>query len=254
MKRFVAILAAAAALGAGLGMTGCGEDKVIKIGVTDYEPMNYLDENKNWTGFDTELAEKVFSELGYTVVFELIDWETKIVTLKSGDIDVIWNGMTITDELQENLLLSDVYLENRQYGIVKTEYAANYSSPSDLTGKKVAFEAGSAAEGLLADIGCTKNGLATQNAAVMEVAAGTSDIGVIDYLMATALTTNASSDYYGKLTAVDLGFEPEEFAVGFRKDDTELCEQVNEQIAKLTKSGYMRELAEKYGIENQLKA
>lgn len=121
-------------------------------------------------GFDADLARKVFSNLGYTVKFQEMDWNTKIVTLKAGTIDVIWNGMTVTDELKENILLSDVYLENRQYGVVKASEAENYTSAANLAGKTVAYESGSAAEGLVKDIECTKNGINTQNAAVMEVA------------------------------------------------------------------------------------
>lgn len=262
MKKFLAIVLAAATIGMGAaGMTGCKdklkpiverEDKTVIVGVTNYKPMDYI-ENGEWVGFDAELARKVLTDLGYTVKFEAIDWNTKIVTLKAGTIDIIWNGMTITDELKENILLSDVYLENRQYGVVKASEAEIYTSAADLVGKKVAYESGSAAEGLVKDIECTKNGIATQNDAVVEVGAGTSDVAVVDYLLAVTLTSEGS-DYFGKLVAVDLGFAVEEFAVGFRKIDTQLCADVNAQIKKLTEEGFVRTLAEKYGIENQLRA
>ena len=262
MKKFSAIVLAAATIGMGAaGMAGCKdnlkpiverEDKNIVVGVTNYKPMDYI-ENGEWVGFDADLARKVFSNLGYTVKFQEMDWNTKIVTLKAGTIDVIWNGMTVTDELKENILLSDVYLENRQYGVVKASEAENYTSAANLAGKTVAYESGSAAEGLVKDIECTKNGINTQNAAVMEVAANKSDVAVVDYLLAVTLTSEGS-DYFGKLVAVDLGFAVEEFAIGFRKIDTQLCDDVNAQIKKLTEEGFVRTLAEKYGIENQLRA
>ncbi len=233
------------------GLTACNDDAIV-IGVTDYEPMDYRDENNEWVGFDAELATKVFENLGYKVKFQEIDWETKIVTLNAGTIDVIWNGMTVTDELKENITLSEVYLENRQYGLVKTEYQSEYTSIASLEGKKVAVEASSAAENLIKNISCTKNKLATQSAAVMEVAAGTSDIAIVDYTMAKTLTSEGS-DYYGTLVAVDLGFEVEEYAVGFRKGDTELCAKVNAQLKTLTENGFILELARKYGVANLLK-
>ena len=261
-KTFTILMAAATVCLGAMGLSACGENGPIPepngkeitltVGVTDYEPMDYRNESGAWVGFDAELAQKVFSNLGYKVKFQEIDWGTKIVTLKAREIDVIWNGMTITDELKENLTLSDAYLENRQYGLVKTEYAASYTSIDSLTGKKVAVEGGSAADSLIKDVKCTKNQLETQSAAVMEVAAGTSDIAIVDYTMAKTLTAEGS-DYYGMLVAVDLGFEVEEYAVGFRKVDTALCEKVNAQIQALTESGYMRELAQKYGVENLLK-
>ena len=256
MKKFLAIVLAAATIGMGAaGMVGCKDrdENTIVVGVTDYEPMDYRNEAGEWIGFDAELAKKVLTDLGYTVKFQEIEWETKIVTLKAGTIDVIWNGMTITDELKENILLSDVYLENRQYGVVKASEAESYTSAADLAGKKVAYESGSAAEGLVKDIECTKNGIATQNAAVMEVASNKSDVAVVDYLLAVTLTSEGS-DYYGDLVAVDLGFAVEEFAIGFRKEDTQLCADVNAKIKQLTKDGFVKTLAEKYGIENQLRA
>ena len=260
-KAFTILLAAATACVGAIGLTACkdepipeanGKDITLKVGVTDYEPMDYRDASGKWIGFDAELAQKVFGNLGYKVAFQEIDWGTKIITLKAREIDVIWNGMTVTDQLKENLTLSEPYLENRQYGLVKAENAANYTSVDSLTGKKVAVESGSAADSLIEEINCTKNKLETQSAAVMEVAAGTSDIAIVDYTMAKTLTAEGS-DYYGTLVAVDLGFEVEEYAVGFRKVDTVLCEKVNAEIQALTESGYMRELAQKYGVENLLK-
>ena len=131
--------------------TGCKKEKAsdldavkqnnkIVIGVTVYKPMDYLDENDNWTGFDAELAEEVFTNLGYTVEFKEIDWDTKIVTLNAGTIDCIWNGMTVTDELLSNLLLSNVYLQNFQVAVVRIADIATYNTTADLTGKKVAVE------------------------------------------------------------------------------------------------------------------
>ena len=263
MKKTATILMAAATLCAGaMGLTACGEEggngyqatawkDTITVGLTDYEPMDYRTDSGDWTGFDAELASTVFNLLGYNVKFEEINWETKIITLNAGTIDCIWNGMTITSELSEALSLTDPYLENKQYGLVKTENQAQYTSVASLAGKKVAFEAGSAAEGLLDEVSCTKNKFETQSAAVLEVASGKSDIAIVDYTMAKTLTAEGS-DYYGTLAAVDLGFEAEEYAVGFRKTDSQLCTKVNELISVLYQSGYVAKLAEKYGIQGLL--
>lgn len=255
MKKFLAILVTAVlAVTACMGLTACGAKKVgesgkIVVGVTDYAPMDYI-ENGKWVGFDAELSEKVFTDLGYEVEFKEIDWDTKIVTLNSGNIDVIWNGMTVTDELLNNVLLSNVYLQNQQYAVVKMD--STISAKADLTGKKVAVESGSAAEDAMEGINCTLNKLSNQNAAVMEVAAGTSDVAIVDYTMALTLTTSASSEYTGVLKMVDLGFEVEEFAIAFRQADSKLCFNVNKKIDELKKSGYIETLAIKYGIENLL--
>lgn len=251
MKKIIAfILTILTLFSVAFCLTACenNDDKIV-IGITDYEPLDYRDENNNWIGFDAELAVKVFTELGYKTEFQLIDWETKTLTLNSNEIDCIWNGMTITEELENNLLLSESYLSNTQYGVVKAENAANYKTLSDLNGKKVAVEAGSAAFNLVQNLSCTIADCSNQNAAVMEVAAGTSDIAIIDYLLA-ATVTKPGSDYYNKLVTVNLGFEKEQFAVGFRKSDTELQKKVNEKLSELKANGFISKLAAKYNISD----
>ena len=212
--------------------------------------MDYL-ENGKWVGFDADLANKVFTDLGYTVEFKEIDWDTKIVSLNAGNIDVIWNGMTVTDELLNNVLLSDVYLQNQQYAVVKENATFNLETKADLAGKKVAVESGSAAEDAMEGINCTLRKLTNQNSAIMEVAAGTSDVAIVDYTMAKTLTS-VGSDYYGTLKMVDLGFEVEEFAIAFRQSDSKLCFNVNKKIKELKATGYVETLAVLYEIENLL--
>ena len=254
-KLLTIIMAGALALCACFSLVGCGEKKVedggkIIVGITDYKPMDYI-ENGEWVGFDAELSKKVFSDLGYTVEFKEIDWDTKIVTLNAGNIDVIWNGMTVTDELLDNVLLSNVYLQNQQYAVVKKDSTFTLAAKTDLTGKTVAVESGSAAEDAMEGITCTLRKLNNQNSAIMEVAAGTSDVAIVDYTMAKTLTS-VGSDYYETLKMVDLGFDVEEFAIAFRKADSKLCFNVNKKLNELKASGYVAELAAKYGVVNLL--
>ena len=256
-KLLTLIMAAALMLTACFGLTACSGGKVVQdggkiiVGVTDYAPMDYIEDGK-WVGFDAELAEAVFTNLGYTVEFKEIDWDTKIVTLNAGTIDCIWNGMTVTDELLSNLLLSNVYLQNFQVAVVRIADASNYNTTADLAGKTVAVESGSAAESAMKDITCTLRKATNQNSAVMEVFASTSDVAIVDYTLAKELVLSPTSEYFGKLAIKELGFEVEEFAIAFRKSDSKLCWKVNKEINKLSNSGKVLELALKYGIAGQL--
>lgn len=257
-KVLTAVLACILAVAA-IGFAACNPqnsktvkagDKII-IGITDYKPMDYIEDGK-WVGFDAELAEKVFTSLGYTTEFKEIDWDTKIVTLNAGTIDVIWNGMTVTDELLENLLLSNVYLKNQQVAVVKTENADNYKTVSDLAGKKVAVESGSAAESAVNGLNASEvSKLSNQNSAVLNVSAGQADVAVVDYSLAKALTSEGT-DYYGKLVMKEIGFAVENFSAACRKSDSKLLWQINEELRKLEADGTIAALAEKYGISNQL--
>ena len=105
------------------------------IGYTVYEPMNYTDADGNFTGFDTELATAVCEKLGVEPDFVEINWDTKIVELDAKSIDCIWNGMTLTDEIQANAACTKAYAKNAQVVVMKSD--ADYSSTADLVGKTV---------------------------------------------------------------------------------------------------------------------
>ena len=91
------------------------------VGITEYEPMNYKDENGEWTGFDTEFAQAVCEKLGVEAEFIVIDWDNKIMELDSKNIDVVWNGMTLTPEVTESMECTNAYCNNAQVVVVPAE-------------------------------------------------------------------------------------------------------------------------------------
>lgn len=240
-------------------LTGCGKDKVVSegdtiiVGVTDYAPMDYIDDaTGTWTGFDAELATKVFTNLGFKVEFKEIDWDTKIVTLNAGTIDVIWNGMTVNDELLSNLLLTNVYLKNQQVAVLANDKLDTVTKIEDLVGKTVAVESGSAAEDALPE-GANASKLTNQVTALLNVSTNQADVAIVDYALAKELTSEGGA-YYGKLTMKNIGFEVENFSAAVRKSDSKLLWQINEQLALLEADGTIDALAEKYELVNQLPA
>ena len=113
--------------------------------------MNYTDEDGNFTGFDTEFAEAVCEKLGREPEFIEINWDTKIVELDAGSIDCLWNGMTITDDLKENILISDPYVMNKQVVVINADNADKYTDLASLADATLVAEAGSAGQAV---IGC----------------------------------------------------------------------------------------------------
>ena len=91
------------------------------VGITDFEPMDYKDENGNWIGFDADMATLVAEKLGVEVKFVEIDWDNKIMELDSKNIDVVWNGMTLTDEVKESMECTNAYCNNAQVVVVPAE-------------------------------------------------------------------------------------------------------------------------------------
>lgn len=122
--------------------------KVI-VGYTLFAPIAYK-VNEQLVGFDIDLAKKVFADLGLEVEFQLIDWETKEVELEAKTIDLIWNGMTITDERLAAMEISIPYMKNKQVAIIRSEDADKYTSDTSTWSDAVLVaESGSAGEGCI---------------------------------------------------------------------------------------------------------
>jgi len=259
-KRLLSVLAAIIFIVLLLGITGCSTkkeaDKLI-CGVTIYEPMNYKDENGNWTGFDTEFALLVGEKLGMEVVFQEIKWENKYSELKSGTINCIWNGFTANTTEKDGKKRSELvdfsysYMLNQQCVVIKVDNDANFKSPEDLKGKKIAVEKGSAGETtareLMGDNGSLIEATAQINT-LMEVKSGAADCAVIDILLAQKLT---GSGNYTDLKIADITLDSEVYAIGFEKGSP-LVEKVNKAMLELYEEGKLQKLAEKYGLENNL--
>ena len=255
MKKVIAFVLALTLIAA--CFTGCGKkdgsdlsyvkDKgVLVVGITGYAPMDYKDENGEWTGFDAEFARLVAKELGVEVEFFLLsDWGQKFYELETKNIDCVWNGMTITEEALLNASVSDPYVVNAQVIVMKADVVGNYTDTDSIKGLAFAVESGSAGEAALTDLGITEYvALQDQTSALMEVAAGTAEACVIDITMANAMTGEGTS--YADL-APGISLTSEEYGVAFRKD-SDITAEFNKIMAKLMADGTLQALADKYQL------
>ena len=222
-----------------------GKGKLV-IGYTVYEPMNYTDEQGNFTGFDTELATAVCKKLGVEPDFVEINWDTKVVELDAKSIDCIWNGMTLTDDIMANTATTKAYAKNAQVVVVKE--GTDYTSTADLAGKTVVAEAGSAGETAIAeDAGLAQADYiskSVQTDCLMEVAAGTADAAVLDLTLANAMIGQGTD--YADLKIVD-ELNAEEYGVAFRKG-SDAAAAVDAAFDELKADGTMEALADKYDL------
>ena len=255
MKRMIAlllVLAMAACLFAGCAkkeatdFDNIAKDKKVIVGITDFAPMDFLDANGEWTGFDAELARAVFGKLGLECEFVEIDWDNKILELNNGSIDCVWNGMTLTDEVLSAMDCSKPYVVNAQVVVMKQDNpavsGATEQSVADLT---FAVEAGSAGEAAAQDREYANvTSLAAQSNALMEVASGTADACIIDLTMANAMTGEGTS--YPDLVKV-LELDKEEYGIGFRKG-SDLPEKVNKILGDMKADGSLQKLADTYEL------
>lgn len=218
------------------------------IGITEFDPMDYRDESGEWIGFDADLARAFAEHLGVEPQFQLIDWDSKIMELDGKTIDVAWNGMTLTEDVKEAMECSNPYFNNAQVVVVKADQADKYQTVDSIKDLSFSVESGSAGMEQAEAYSLNYTPAKSQANTLLEVASGTSDAAIIDYLMAVASTGEGTS--YENLTYT-VSLADEQYGVGFRKG-SDLAEKLNEFFAEQYADGTMQKVAEKYGIAEKL--
>ncbi len=265
MKKFIMIMSLVMALALFAGCTPAGNTpagdsakgdyEVIKnagqmiIGITEYEPMNYYDADGKLIGFDTEYAEAVCEILGVKAEFRVINWKTKETELAAGNIDCIWNGLTVTEERKEDMDFTTPYLTNKQCVVISKANADKFTTAESLAGAILTAESGSAGEtAILADANLSKatfTGAESQKSALVALAAGNADAAVVDITLAAASVGEGS--YADLMMLEDIELVDEQYAIGFRVG-SDLTAKVNEATYTLIDNGTLASLAEKYEL------
>lgn len=239
------------------------------VGVTNYPPMNYLGDNNEWTGFDTEFAQAVAESLGLSAEFVEISWEAKEIELSSKNIDVLWNGMCITDDRKAMWAVTEPYMYNTQAMVMKADKADEIMA--NIAGKKVVAEAGSTGEekilGKMDDAAdptavviakdyfaeAEYTGVSSMATALLDVQQGVADVAVVDSVIAQGMIESEGSSFSDLVINLDNKFGDQYFGIAFRQG-SDMCDKVNTAIAGLVESGKLMEIAEKYGLADGVAA
>ncbi len=260
-KIFAVLLMAVMAIAA---LTGCGgsggqkadapkkeEAKKIVLGLDDnFPPMGFVDENNKIVGFDIDLATEAAKRIGGEVEFKPIDWASKEAELKSGRVDMLWNGLDITPKRKENILFSDPYMNNRFIIFRAAGKNEDIKDEASLAGKIVATQSGGGTiedylDGKPELTGKFKEFKKYQDylSAFMDLENGRIDAVVCDEIIGRYYI----SKHPGKLEAVDVTVGPTaQFGVGFRKDDQALRDKVQKALDEMRKDGTMAKISEKW--------
>lgn len=222
----------------------------ITIGLDDeYAPMGFKDEQNQIVGFDVDLAKEAAKRLGTEVEFKAIDWNSKEAELKSGRIDIIWNGLDITPERQENMLFSKPYMDNRQIVFVKAGNDQGIKAEADLAGKRIGTQAGSTAETYIDQTPELKSSFSEFKtygdyvSAFMDLENGRIDALVCDEIVGRY----ALSKQDGKFDALDVTVGPvTQFGIAFRKDDTALRDKVQKVFNEMIADGTAAKISEQW--------
>lgn len=220
------------------------------VGMTDFAPMDYKADGSNeWIGFDADMAKAFAQSLGVEVQFlELADWDAKAMELDTKAIDVVWNGMTIGEEVLATMSVSEPYCLNGQVVVVPADKADQYQTVESLSELKFAAENGSEGSKQLEALNITYTATQNQAGALMEVASGASDAAVIDLLMAGAMIGEGTS--YPDLTYT-VQLNDEEYGVGFRTG-SDLTEAFNTFWKAAYADGTVMTTAQTYGVQESI--
>lgn len=227
------------------------ETKKIVLGLDDsFPPMGFVDDKGKIVGFDIDLAAEAAKRLGSEVEFKPIDWSSKEAELKSGRIDMLWNGLDITEKRKENILFSDPYMNNRFIIFRGVGKNPDIKDEASLAGKIVATQSGGGTieEYLDAKPELTKTFKDFKKyteylAAFMDLENGRIDAVVCDEIIGRYYM----SKHPGAMEAVDATVGPSaQFGVGFRKDDKALRDRVQKALDDMRKDGTMAKISEKW--------
>ncbi len=245
-----------------LGLTACGNNNLPQslediedrgymiVGLDDtFAPMGFRDNQGNLVGFDVDLAKEVGERLGIEVRFQPIDWDAKVLELNAGTIDMIWNGLTITESRLEEMAFSNPYLANTQMVMVRQN--SMITSISDLAGLKLGVQISSAAEDAVnaSDIVDQLGELVkfdTYNSALLELQNGTVDAVVIDEIMGRYIMSQNEGQY----KALEENFGEEEYGIGFRLEAGALRDEINAILNEMIEDGTAASISEKWFDED----
>jgi len=222
----------------------------IVVGLDDtFVPMGFRNQAGELVGFDVDLAKEIFERIGITPKFQPIDWSLKESELNSGNIDLIFNGYTITEARKEKVNFSDPYMDNTQIIIAMAD--SDIYSKSDLKDKVVsvqkessAYDAVTSEDGVVTNL---KNGeLITFDSNLdlfLDLESGRSDAIVLDEVLARYVLLSKNADEYRIL---EENFGEEEYGIGFRKADITLLDRVNETLEEIIADGTFEAIKRAY--------
>ena len=216
------------------------------LGLDDsFPPMGFRDENNNIVGFDIDVATEVANRMGVELKLQPIEWSTKEMELNTGSVDCLWNGLSIDDERKQAMDLSEPYMTNRMVLVVLND--SEYTAQASLAGKTIGVQNGSTAEKILEESDFSKTigntiGFKDNVTAFMELETKGIDAIFMDEVVANYAITSQNKDF----KVLEDGLTEEEYAVGFKKGNTALKNEVQKYIDEMKADGTMTQISEKW--------
>lgn len=206
--------------------------------------MGFRNENNEIVGFDIDLAKEAAKRMGITVEFQPINWDSKELELDSGKVDLLWNGLTITEGRLENMLFTKPYLNNKQVILVKNDSAI--TKKDDLKGKPVGVQAESSA------IAAVENDPIGQQLQLNEysdniLAFTDLDLGRVDAVVADEIVVKyylENNDTNFKLLDEDFG--DEQYGIAAKKGNEALVNKLQAALDEMIADGSAAKISDNW--------
>ncbi|EOD00586.1 amino acid ABC transporter substrate-binding protein [Caldisalinibacter kiritimatiensis] len=223
------------------------ENGELIIGLDDnFPPMGFRDKEGNIVGFDIDLAKELGNRMGVKVKFKPVEWDGIVLTLVNKNIDIVWNGMTITENRKKKINFSKPYLENKQIIVVKKD--SNIKSKDDLKGKSVGVQLESSSWYALNKDKQVVNNLKeirqypNNVEALMDLKAGRIDALVVDEILGRYYLNKNPKSY----EILNDDFGKELYGIGIRKEDTKLKQEIDRILDEMKRDGTASKISEKW--------
>ncbi|THJ34888.1 amino acid ABC transporter substrate-binding protein [Lampropedia aestuarii] len=232
---------------------GAQATETIVVGLDDnFPPMGFRDEKNQIVGFDIDMAREVAKRLNVDAQFRPIDWSAKEAELNSKRVDVLWNGLTITDERKKHIGFTAPYMENHQIIVVLAK--SDIANKADLAGKVVGAQEGSSAVDAIGKDESSKSFKQLKTfgdniTAMMDLGTGRLDAVVLDEVVGRYYVAKRGNEF----KVLQDHFGTEEYGVGTRKDDAALLKRVDDALAEMKKDGTAQKISEQWFGANVIK-
>lgn len=211
-----------------------------------FKPMGFTDENDQIVGMDIDMAEEVCNRMGIKLETYPINWDTKEQDLDAGNIDCIWNGLSVSDERKKVMLMSEAYMSNAMVFVVND--AAEITTLGDLAGLKIGVQNGSTAQEILAasDV-VMKDGAVMMELGTNVEALQQLELNMVDAVFMDSVVANYEIASTGKnYRVLAEGLESEEYAIGFKLGNDALCKKVEDTLKEMAADGKLAEISTKW--------
>lgn len=222
------------------------DKKQLVLGLDDsFPPMGFRNDDNEIVGFDIDTAKEVTKRMGVELKIQPISWESNQIELSNGNVDCLWNGMSVSPARSKAMNLSEAYMKNSMVLVVMNDSA--FTSQADLKDKKIGVQSGSTASDILDESKFKETideviSYKDNITAFLDLEIGGLDAVFLDLVVADYVISEQKKDY----KVLSDGLSEEEYAIGFRKNDSKLRDEVQKILGEMKADGTLAEISTKW--------